>query len=65
MTARIILQILLIVIAAVFTYTETAVIAISDPQLEKLAAGGDKRAVRLKKLTAKPARFMECADRHR
>ena len=59
MTARIILQILLIVIAAVFTYTETAVIAISDPQLEKLAAGGDKRAVRLKKLTAKPARFME------
>lgn len=59
MTARIILQILLIVFMAVFTYTETAVIAISDPQLEKLAAGGSKRAVRLKRLTEKPTRFME------
>ena len=58
MAARLILQIILIALCAFFSCAESAVIAISDPQLEKLAASGDKRAVRLKKLTGKPARFL-------
>lgn len=52
------LQVLLIAINAIFACAETAVIAINDGKLAKLAAEGDKRAVRLQKLTDQPARFM-------
>lgn len=58
MLGQIILQLILIVLSAVFTCAETAVIAVSDTHLEKLAASGDKRAVRLKKLTSEPTRFL-------
>lgn len=58
MLGQIILQIVLIALCALFTYTESAVTEMNDSRLEKLAAGGDKRAVRLKKLTNRPARFL-------
>ncbi len=58
MLGQIILQVILIALSAVFTCAETSVIAVSDTHLEKLAASGDKRAVRLKKLTSEPTRFL-------
>lgn len=58
MIGQIILQIFLIALNAFFACAETAVISVNDNRLEKLAASGDKRAVRLKKLTASPTRFL-------
>lgn len=58
MIGQIILQILLIALNAVFACAEIAVISVNDTRLEKLAASGDKRAVRLKKLTDSPTRFL-------
>ncbi len=58
MVGQIILQIVLIALNAVFACAEIAVISINDTRLDKLAASGDKRAVRLKKLTSEPARFL-------
>lgn len=54
----IILQVLLIALNAVFACAEIAVISMNDNKLEKLAASGDKRAVRLAHLTSQPARFL-------
>lgn len=58
MIGQIILQILLIAFNAVFACAEIAVISINDTRLEKLAASGNKKASRLKKLTDQPARFL-------
>ena len=58
MIGQIILQIILIALNAPFACTEVAVISTSDVRLEKLAASGNKRAVRLKKLTNQPTRFL-------
>lgn len=58
MAAEIILQIIFIVLYAVFTFAETAVILVNDNNLEKLAASGGKKAFRLKKLLESPSRFM-------
>lgn len=55
---QIILQIILIALNAVFACAEIAVISINDNRLEKLAASGDKRAARLKKLTGEPSKFL-------
>lgn len=55
---QIILQIIIIILCVMCGFAEIAVVAINDSRLEKLAAGGDKRAVRLKKLTAKPDSYM-------
>lgn len=55
---QIILQVVLIVLNAVFSCAEAAIISINDSRLDKLAAGGDKRALRLKKLTGKPTGFL-------
>lgn len=52
------LQLILISLNAVFACAEIAVITINDARLEKLATGGDLRAIRLKKLTDQPARFL-------
>lgn len=52
------LQILLIALNAVFACAEIAVISVNDNKLEKMAADGDRRAVRLTKLTSQPARFL-------
>ena len=54
----IILQILLIALNAVFACAEIAVISMNDSKLEKMAAEGDKRAIRLVNLTSQPARFL-------
>ncbi len=52
------LQLVLIALNAVFACAEIAVISMNDNKLAKLAAGGDKRAVRLARLTSQPARFL-------
>lgn len=54
----ILLQVFLIVLNAVFASAEIAVISINDAKLARLAAEGDKRAVRLARLTSQPARFL-------
>ncbi len=58
MIVQLILQIILIALNAVFACAEIAVISINDTHLEKLAASGNKRAVRLKRLTESPTRFL-------
>ncbi|MEG1560434.1 MAG: DUF21 domain-containing protein, partial [Clostridia bacterium] len=54
---QILLQILLIALNAVFACAEIAVISMNDNKLAQMAARGDKRAVRLARLTSQPARF--------
>ena len=54
----ILLQVILIALNAVFACTEIAVISMNDAKLAKMAAEGDKRAVRLARLTSQPARFL-------
>ena len=58
MIGQIILQIILIALNALFACTEVAVISTSDVRLEKLAASGNKKAIKLKKLTDQPTRFL-------
>lgn len=52
------LQLILIIVNAIFACAEIAVISMNDNKLAKLAAAGDRRAVRLSKLTDQPARFL-------
>ena len=52
------LQLLLIGCNAIFACAEIAVISMNDNKLAKMAADGDKRAIRLEKLTNQPARFL-------
>ncbi len=54
----ILLQVVLIALNAVFACAEIAVISMNDAKLAKMAAEGDKRALRLSKLTSQPARFL-------
>ena len=54
----ILLQVVLILLNAVFACAEIAIISINDTKLAKLVAQGDKRAIRLAKLTSQPARFL-------
>ncbi|MEG2213156.1 MAG: hemolysin family protein, partial [Clostridiales bacterium] len=55
---QILLQICLICLNAVFACAEIAIISMNDNKLAKMAADGDKRAVRLARLTSQPARFL-------
>ena len=55
---QVLLQIVLILINAVFSCAEIAVISMNDNKLAKLSASGDKRAIKLSKLTKQPARFL-------
>ncbi|MEG1756646.1 MAG: CNNM domain-containing protein, partial [Clostridia bacterium] len=55
---QILLQLLLIALNAVFACAEIAVISMNDNKLAQMAAQGDKRAVRLARLTSQPARFL-------
>ena len=55
---RLILQIALIAVNAVFACAEIAVISMSDTKLEKLEEEGNRKARTLRKLTAVPARFL-------
>ncbi len=54
----ILLQVILIGLNAVFACAEIAVISVNDNKLAKMAEAGDKRALRLVKLTNEPARFL-------
>lgn len=54
----IVFQIILIMLNAVFACAEIAVISMNDTKLSKLVSAGDKRAIRLTKLTARPAKFL-------
>lgn len=53
-----ILQAALIGLNAVFACAEIAIISMNDNKMEKMASEGDKRAIRLEKLTSQPARFL-------
>jgi putative hemolysin len=55
---QILLQVTLIFINALFACAEIAIISMNDNKIAKMAAAGDKRAVRLSKLTAQPALFL-------
>ena len=57
LTGQIILQAVLIAMNAIFACAEIAVISMSGNRLDKLAGDGDKRALRLARLTNQPARF--------
>lgn len=52
------LQVFLIALNAIFACAEIAVISMNDAKLAKMASEGDKRAVRLARLTSQPARFL-------
>ncbi len=52
------LQLILIALNAVFASAEIAVISMNDAKLAALAARGDKKAVRLARLTNAPAKFL-------
>ena len=52
------LQVILIALNAVFACAEIAVISVNDNKLAQLVAQGDKRALRLARLTSRPAQFL-------
>ena len=55
---QLLLQLALIALNAVFACAEIAVISMNDTRMSKLASEGDKRAMRLARLTSQPARFL-------
>lgn len=55
---QLLLQLFLIFLNAVFACAEIAVISVSDARVEQLAAAGDKRARKLRKLTDQPSGFL-------
>ena len=55
---QILLQIFLIALNAVFAAAEIAIISMNDAKLASLAAKGNKKAVRLARLTSTPAKFL-------
>jgi len=52
------MQFIFILLNAIFACAEIAVITMNDNKLAKLAAAGDKRALRLTKLTEQPSGFL-------
>ena len=58
MIGQILLQIILIGLNAVFACAEIAAISMNDTRLEQLSTQGNKRAIRLSKLTSQPAKFL-------
>lgn len=53
-----VLQIILIFINAVFASAEIAIISMNDNRMDKMAAEGDKRAIKLSRLTDQPSQFL-------
>ena len=58
MLGQIILQIVLIVLNAVFTCAEIAVIQANPAKIDKLAEEGNKKAKKLQKLSDNPTKFL-------
>ena len=54
----ILLQVVLIMLNAVFACAEIAIISMNDTKMQKMASEGNKKAKRLVKLTQEPARFL-------
>lgn len=52
------IQLVLVFLNAIFASAEIAIISVNDNKLASLAEKGDKRAIRLVKLTSQPARFL-------
>lgn len=52
------LQLFLILLNAIFSCAEIAIISMNDTKLANMAKKGDKRAIRLTKLTSQPSRFL-------
>jgi len=52
------IQVILIALNAIFACAEIAVLSVSDTKLNKLSEQGNKKAKRLSKLTAEPAKFL-------
>ncbi len=55
---QILLQIFLIALNAIFAGAEIAIISVNDAKLAAMAAKGNKKAVRLARLTSTPAKFL-------
>ncbi len=55
---QILLQVFLIALNAIFAAAEIAIISMNDAKLASLAAKGNKKAVRLARLTSTPAKFL-------
>lgn len=53
-----ILQIVLIILNAIFACAEIAVISANTAKLEKMASEGDRRVRRLTSLTENPSKFL-------
>jgi len=53
-----VLQFILLFVNAVFASAEIAVISMNDNRIAKMMLEGDKRAIRLSKLTDKPSQFL-------
>lgn len=58
MALPIVLQIILIMLNAIFASAEIAVISMNETKLNRMAEDGNKKAKRLVKLTEQPARFL-------
>lgn len=58
MIGQIVLQLVLIALNAVFACAEIAVLSMNENKLAKLASDGNRKAIRLQKLTSKPASFL-------
>lgn len=58
MIGQIILQLVLIALNAVFACAEIAVLSMNENKLTKLASDGNKKALKIKKLTSQPAKFL-------
>ena len=52
------IQLILIMLNAIFACAEIAIISMNDTKLDKLAEQGNKKAKRLKKLTENPSNFL-------
>ncbi len=55
---QILLQIFLIALNAIFAAAEIAIISVNDTKLANMAAKGNKKAIRLARLTSTPAKFL-------
>ena len=53
-----VVQIILIILNAIFASAEIAVLSMNETKLERMAEQGDSRAKRLVRLTQEPARFL-------